>query len=87
MKKRLIIGVAAFVLIIVLGAASSFIVKEGQYKVVLKFGEAVRVVEAPGLYFKIPFIENVSTLPKYQMTYESNPTQILTKDKKTDHRR
>lgn len=82
MNKKLILGLAAFVVVLVLGAASMFIVKEGQYKVVLKFGEAVRVVESPGLYFKIPFIENVSTLPKYQMTYESNPTAILTKDKK-----
>jgi modulator of FtsH protease HflC len=81
-KKKLIIGIAAFIIVLVLGAASSFIVKEGQYKVVLKFGEAVRVEESPGLYFKIPFIENVSTLPKNQMTYESNPTPILTKDKK-----
>jgi membrane protease subunit HflC len=31
---------------------------------------------------KIPFIESLSKLPKYQMTYESNPTTILTKDKK-----
>lgn len=81
MNKKLIVGIAAFV-VLVLGASSMFIVKEGQYKVVLKFGEAVRVVQSPGLNFKIPFIENVSTLPKYQMTYESNPTSILTKDKK-----
>lgn len=59
-----------------------YIVKEGEYKVVLKFGEAVRVAETPGLKLKIPFIESVSPLPKYQMTYESNPTSILTKDKK-----
>nr|WP_306220690.1 protease modulator HflC [Cohnella sp. WQ 127256] len=59
-----------------------FVVKEGEYKVVLKFGEAVRVEESPGLYLKIPFIESVSQLPKFQMTYESNPATILTKDKK-----
>lgn len=60
-----------------------YMVKEGQYKVVLKFGEAVRVVSTPGLKFKIPFIENVVMLPKYQMTYESNPTTMLTLDKKS----
>jgi membrane protease subunit HflC len=82
MSKKLIIYLASLIVVIILGFASLFIVKEGEYKVVLKFGEAVRVVESPGLKLKIPFIENVSMLPKYQMTYESNPTAILTKDKK-----
>jgi membrane protease subunit HflC len=82
MRKKLILIIASLILGIILVATSLFIVKEGEYKVVLKFGEAVRVEENPGLYFKIPFIESVSMLPKYQMTYESNPTQILTKDKK-----
>nr|WP_246354362.1 protease modulator HflC [Paenibacillus phytohabitans] len=63
-------------------AGSLYVVKEGEYKVVLRFGEAMRTVEEPGLRLKIPFIENVSALPKYQMTYESSPTSILTKDQK-----
>ncbi|KQO15352.1 protease modulator HflC [Paenibacillus sp. Leaf72] len=82
MKKNQLILLVAIVLVVILGAGSMYIVKEGEYKVVLKFGEAVRVAETPGLKLKIPFIENVSPLPKYQMTYESNPTSILTKDKK-----
>jgi len=81
-NKKLSIWLGAIVVGVILVSGSLFIVKEGEYKVVLKFGEAVRVVESPGLNFKIPFIESVSALPKYQMTYESNPTQILTKDKK-----
>jgi membrane protease subunit HflC len=82
MNKRLILWLAGIVVFIILIMGSMFIVKEGEYKVVLKFGEAVRVEGSPGLYLKIPFIESVSKLPKYQMTYESNPTSILTKDKK-----
>lgn len=82
MSKKFIYGSIGAVLFVILLFGSLFIVKEGEYKVVLKFGEAVRVEESPGLYFKIPFIESVSKLPKYQMTYESNPTTILTKDKK-----
>jgi membrane protease subunit HflC len=82
MTKKLILGLASFVVVVIVAASSLFIVKEGEYKVILKFGEAVRVEETPGLYIKIPFIESVSKLPKYQMTYESNPTQILTKDNK-----
>ncbi|WP_338554915.1 protease modulator HflC [Paenibacillus sp. KS-LC4] len=82
MKKNQLILLVGLVIVVILGAGSMYVVKEGEYKVVLKFGEAVRVAETPGLKLKIPFIENVSPLPKYQMTYESNPTSILTKDKK-----
>ncbi|MGF7046007.1 membrane protease subunit HflC [Paenibacillus sp. DS2015] len=76
------IAIISVVLILILASGSMYIVKEGEYKVVLRFGEAIRAVPEPGLKFKIPFVENVSTLPKYQMTYESAPTTILTKDQK-----
>lgn len=82
MKRNQWIGLIVGVLVLILASGSMYIVKEGEYKVVLKFGEAVRAVGEPGLKFKIPFIENVSALPKYQMTYESSPTNILTKDQK-----
>lgn len=82
MRKKWIIWLVGIVAVIIIAASSLFVVKEGEFKVVLKFGEAVRVEGSPGLYFKVPFIESVSKLPKYQMTYESNPTSILTKDKK-----
>ncbi len=81
MKRWIGISVGALVLLI-LAASSLFIVKESEYKVVLKFGEAVRIHENPGIKIKIPFIETVSTLPKYQKVSDSQPTTIMTKDKK-----
>jgi modulator of FtsH protease HflC len=59
-----------------------FIVKEGEYKVVRQFGEVVRIVDEPGLSYKIPFIQSVTTLPKYQMTYDVSQAEINTMDKK-----
>ncbi|WP_246188076.1 protease modulator HflC [Paenibacillus tengchongensis] len=82
MKRNHIIALISSVVLVILLAGSMYIVKEGEYKVVLRFGEAMRTVEEPGLKLKIPFIENVTELPKYQMTYESSPTTILTKDQK-----
>lgn len=82
MTKKQWIGLIVGVFAIILISGSMYVVKEGEYKVVLRFGEAMRAVGEPGLKFKVPFIENVSTLPKYQMTYESSPTTILTKDQK-----
>ena len=62
--------------------ANLFIVKEGEYKVIRQFGEAVRIVDEPGLNYKIPFIQSATTLPKYQMIYDVKEAEINTKDKK-----
>lgn len=80
--NKLIFGIIGFVLLLILGFSSLFIVREGEYKVVLQFGEVVRIEDTPGISFKIPFIEDVTPLPKYQMVYDSKPTPILTRDKK-----
>lgn len=81
MKRWISVGVGALV-VLILATSSLFIVKENEYKVVLKFGEAVRIHENPGIKIKIPFIETVSPLPKYQKVSDSQPTTIMTKDKK-----
>ncbi|NMH67987.1 protease modulator HflC [Bacillus sp. RO3] len=59
-----------------------YIVKEGEYKVVRQFGGVVRIDKDPGLKYKIPFIQSVTTLPKHQMTYDVTEAEINTKDKK-----
>ncbi|MBY0099034.1 protease modulator HflC [Mesobacillus maritimus] len=59
-----------------------FVVKEGEYKVIRQFGEVVRIESSPGLAYKIPFIQSVTSLPKYQMTYDVSQAEINTKDKK-----
>ena len=59
-----------------------YIVKEGEYKVVRQFGEVVRIDKTPGLKAKVPFIQSVTTLPKYQMGYDVSEAEINTKDKK-----
>ncbi|WP_270169589.1 protease modulator HflC [Paenibacillus sp. SYP-B4298] len=82
MNKKGIIGIASLIVVVLLLSNSLFIVNEGEYKVVLQFGEAKKIHQDPGIKMKIPFIETVTSLPKYQQVYESNPTPILTKDKK-----
>lgn len=59
-----------------------FIVKQNEYRVVRQFGEVVRIIDKPGLNYKIPFVQSVTTLPKYQMTYDVSQAEINTKDKK-----
>ncbi|KAF0824420.1 protease modulator HflC [Cytobacillus firmus] len=78
------LGIILVLIIAGLGILFSnlFIVKEGEYKVIRQFGEVVRIESDPGLAYKIPFIQSVTTLPKYQMTYDVSEAEINTKDKK-----
>ncbi|MBS4191571.1 protease modulator HflC [Bacillus sp. FJAT-49705] len=77
-------GIFLVILLIVLGLILSnlFIVKEGEFKVVRQFGEVVRIIDEPGLNYKIPFVQSVTTLPKHQLTYDVSEAEINTKDKK-----
>ena len=71
-------------LLIIIGSIFNtlFVVKEGEYKVIRQFGDVVKIETEPGLKMKVPFIQSVTTLPKYQMLYDVNPEEITTKDKK-----
>ncbi|SEM37278.1 membrane protease subunit HflC [Mesobacillus persicus] len=77
-------GLFILLLLVLLGFIFSnlFVVKEGEYKVIRQFGEVVRIDSEPGLSYKIPFIQSVTTLPKYQMTYDVSQAEINTMDKK-----
>ncbi|MGG3800128.1 protease modulator HflC [Metabacillus fastidiosus] len=83
-KKYTKIGaVIIIIFLLLIGILTNlFIVKENEYKVIRQFGEVVRIIEKPGLNYKIPFIQSVTTLPKYQMTYNVEEAEISTKDNK-----
>jgi membrane protease subunit HflC len=83
-RKYINTGVFLLILLVLLITVITnlFIVKEGEYKVVRQFGEVVRIDSTPGLSYKIPFIQTVETLPKYQMVFDVQEEEINTKDKK-----
>jgi len=41
----------------------------------------VRTVQEPGLYFKLPLIQNVLYFDKRLLAYDASPREVLTKDK------
>ena len=75
-----------FVLILVLliiGSSLAFVVYEGEYGIVKQFGKVVNFHSEPGLYFKAPFIQSVSTLPKRVQLYDVPTSEVITRDKQT----
>ncbi|NOZ86310.1 MAG: protease modulator HflC [Deltaproteobacteria bacterium] len=63
--------------------SSAFIVDQTNSAIVLEFGKPKKVIEGPGLKFKIPFIQQVVKLDNRILDYDAAPKDIVTKDKKT----
>ncbi len=85
MKKKLVIAVIA--VIIILGAVVSsvcfYTVQPNQYANTVRFSKTVNTVSEPGLYLKIPFVDNVIYFPKQVLLYDMKPSDVLTADSKT----
>lgn len=73
----------ALLIIVVVGYNAVFVVNEREKAVIVQLGEAVKVIEKPGLYFKIPFIQSPILFDARILTYDTRPAEALTSDKKT----
>lgn len=79
-----LIGLLIFIVAVVLVLNSVFFtVREDQQVVVTRFGKPVRVVRNPGLGYRVPFIDQLTFFDKRLLEYDSNPTEIITQDKKS----
>ncbi len=80
--KNIWISVIAFLCFLTLWS-SIYTLNEGQQAIVTQFG---RIVDEPktkaGLHFKTPFIQDVRYVDKRIITWDGDPNQIPTKDKK-----
>jgi membrane protease subunit HflC len=78
--KNIILAVAVIALLVVF--AASYIVDETEQVVVTQFGKVIGTPKTePGLYFKIPFIQNTNYFPKNLQLWDGDPGQIPTLDK------
>ena len=57
--NRVVPVVIAAVLVAVIVRASTFIVDQRQFAIVFQLGQIVRVVTEPGIYLKLPLLQNV----------------------------
>ena len=83
MRTRIILisGITLVVLILISGSA--FIVQEKDQVVITQFGKPVgKAITKPGMYFKVPFIQDANYFEKRYMEWNGDPNQVPTKDKK-----
>ena len=81
--------IAIIVILGVLASGSLFVVIEGTRAIVIQFGKVqkdsgteITKVFAPGLYFKVPFIDTVRHLDARVQTLDDAPDRFVTSEKK-----
>jgi len=73
-----------FILIAIVGLSTVFTVDETRQVVILQFGEPVRIIKTPGLYFKLPPpLQIAQRFDDRLLEYDVPPEEILSKDKKS----
>lgn len=82
MKK--FFGFILFLLIaaVVISYFSFYIVHQTQQAMVLEFGKIKKVVTEPGLYWKIPVIQDVEYFDKRILEIDARPQEVIAVDKK-----
>lgn len=82
MSPRLNLVLVILVLAAIVIRMSVFTVDEREHALKLQFGEIIRADYEAGLYFKIPFVHNVSKYPDRILNYEHAEEKFLTGEKK-----
>ena len=62
--------------------SSVFTVHQAQQALVLQFGETKRIVQEPGLKFKLPFVQNVVYIDKRILGFDAPSEEIIASDQR-----
>lgn len=85
MKKKLFgfFGIILLIIVLVIAEQCFYTVEPDQYANTVRFSKTVKTVSEPGLYVKIPVIDDVKYFPKEVLLYDMKPSDVLTADSKT----
>ena len=83
MSSRMNVLGALVATVLVVLAMSMFTVDQRQFAVVFQLGEVKRAISEPGLYFKVPMVQNVRYFEKRIITLDNaEPERFITSEKK-----
>ena len=81
MKSQIVLAI--IVVLFLLVSSSLYIVDQRQKAIVFQLGEVVSVKTSPGLYFKIPMVQNVRFFDSRILTMDAEePDRFITSEKK-----
>ena len=83
MRNNLGIALVATVVVLIVLSLSLFVVDQRQNAIVFRFGEIISIKKEPGLFFKLPIIDNVRFYDVRILTVDTGePERFLTSEKK-----
>lgn len=82
MRTGLIALIAVIVGALILVNTSLFVLNPTQQALVVQFGQVRQAITKPGLYFKIPFVQNVLFLDKRILDLDVPAQEIIARDQK-----
>ena len=83
MRRHLGVIAVAIVALLIVASLSLFVVDQRQNILVVRLGEVVEVRTEPGLYFKVPLLDNTRVLDTRILTIDTaEPERFLTSEKK-----
>src|ERR1700722_8362786 len=82
MNSRHMVWVAFGFFIVIVIMSSWFVVMQTQQAIVFQFRNVVRVIDQPGLHFKIPFIQDVELYEKRVLAVDAPSQEIMLEEQK-----
>jgi membrane protease subunit HflC len=83
MSRRVLIAIAVLLVAVgILMNGSLFIVDQTESALVLQLGQPRRQISEPGLWVKLPFIEDVVIYDKRVLDFEPPPEEVIVSDQK-----
>ena len=83
MTRNTIVRVALLLFVLMLLSSSTYLVSETEQVIITQFGEPRgNAISAPGLHFKLPFIQKANVFEKRFLEWDGSPNQMPTKDKR-----
>lgn len=77
---RIVLALAALLALGIL-ATGAFVIAPDEQGIVLQFGAFVKEVKEPGLYFKVPFLQQLRKFDRRIVEWDGSPRQITTLEK------
>ena len=80
MIPRILVGLG--LVLVFVAAQAAFTIGEWEQGMVVQFGNPKRIIQEPGLYFKLPVAQNLVRFEKRVLTTDARESEYITLDKK-----
>ena len=82
MSTKMTFGFVVVIAALITLFSSVFIVPQTEQALVLRFSKPIKVIDEPGLGFKVPFVENVEMFDKRLLRFDADPQEVIASDQK-----